>query len=407
MSHSAGRKTAIQTYFSFTNAALGAVAEQVRRLGLKQVECSCSRIPGLRAIVYASGRIVLYSRYSYGNRPWRIKLGELGLITLDQARKEHQSIRARAARGENPKAPTVARLLFRELHEQHYIVQCQSRGKKTLATDLSRYAHWIGPEFGDKRVADITKTQVSRFAIKMQEAGLAASTTRSTISQLGATLEIAIDLDVLSRNPARGLRLPKAQTRRAEHLTVAQMSAFIAAARASNNIVGSYMLIIMALTGTRLGEARAARWEHIRLDEGVWHLPTQKSGEPTDLYLSDLVKRFFRELEPTRRNAFVFPGARGNAQLARPIALFKRLCEQAGIPPTFRIHDLRHAWVSAGVNVGIPLEIMSQGARHSSPVVTRIYSHVEREVLRSAQARIAGLFLGGAAGAQAPAARPA
>lgn len=407
MTRSRECKYPFETHFAFTQGRLKGVAEAVRCLGVKQVECACSVERGLHAITYASGSIVLYSRVSLDRRPQRIRLGELGLITLEQARQQHRAYRLQASRGENPRAPKVAQLLYRDLNAQHYVVQCQSRGKKTLSTDLARYARWIGPEFGDMRVADITKTHVSRFVLKMQEAGLAASTIRSTISQLRCTLDIAVELGVLGRNPATGLRLPRLNNRRTEFLSVAQMQAFTEAAQASEQTVGSRMLIIMALTGARLGEAVAAQWEHIRLAENAWLLPTQKSGRPGVIELSEAVKEVFRELMAVRRNPYVFPGERGNAQLSRPIKLFRRLCKQAGIPSTFRIHDLRHAWVSAGVNAGISLEIMSQGARHSSPVVTRIYSHAERESLRSAQARIAQLYMADAPGASAPERVPA
>jgi hypothetical protein len=43
-------------------------------------------------------------------------------------------------------------------------------------------------------VAAITKTHVSRFVLKMQEAGLAPATIRTIIGQLKTTLDIAVEL---------------------------------------------------------------------------------------------------------------------------------------------------------------------------------------------------------------------
>lgn len=80
----------------------------VKALGLDQVEFSCTAHRGMCAVIYASGRIKLYTRYSYRKSPYRIPLGELGLLTLEQARVLHQRYRLQASQGENPKAPKVS-----------------------------------------------------------------------------------------------------------------------------------------------------------------------------------------------------------------------------------------------------------------------------------------------------------
>lgn len=393
------RKHPFPTHIPFTQTRLRAEAERVQELGLTQVEYSCTNDRGLRAVIYASGRIDLYSRCSYCHRPIRLKLGELGLVTLEQARQQHRAYRLQATQGEDPRAPRLAALLYRDLHEAHYIVQCRSRKKKSLHTDVSRYRNWLGPEFGAVPVSAITPTHINKFVLKMQEAGLAPATIKTTVGQLRTTLALAVELNIVPRNVASGIRLPKVNNRRTEFLTVDQIKAFLVAARACDpdQLVGSRLLMLLALTGARLGEALVAEWSHINLDAGIWHLPTQKSGRPGTIHLSEAAKTVLQEMAGVRCNDYVFPGLRGNVHLARPIRLFRRLCKVAGIPTTFRIHDIRHAWCSAGVHAGIPLEIVSQGARHSSPVVTRIYSHAHEEALRATQATIANLFMPAAA----------
>lgn len=381
------------TAIPFTQTRLKEEAERVKALGLDQVEFSCTVHRGMRAVIYASGRIVLYCRYSYRKLLYCIKLGELGLLTLDQARVSHQRYRLQASQGEDPKAPKLSTLTYRELHAEHYVVQCRARQKKTLHTDLSRHANWLGPEFDAMPVATITKTDVSHFVLKMQEAGKAPATIRMIIGQLKTTLDIGVELGIAPRNVAKGVRLPRVDNRRTAFLEVPQVAAFMAIAQASEQIVGSRMLMLMALTGARLGEARALQWCHLDLTAGTWFLPTQKSGRPGVIHLSEPAKAVIRELESCRRNDYVFPGERGNDQLGRPIRLFKKICQQAGIPEGYRIHDLRHAWCSAGVYAGIPLEVISQGARHSSPVVTRIYSHAHTASLVAAQTVIGALFM--------------
>lgn len=387
------RKLSFQTHIAFTAARLQEETERVRSLGLRQVQYTCKTDPGLQAMLYGTGRIVLYSRYSFLRRPYRDRLGELGLISLAQARQQHRDNRAKAARGENPRQPAKASMLYQELYEAHYLVQCRSRGKKSIHTDESRHRNWLGPAFNHMAVADICKTNVAHLIVQMQEAERAPSFIRSTIGQLGTTLELAVDLGEIDRNPTRGVRTPRVNNRREQFLTAAQVRAFCEQAQTDPNPIGAGKLVLMALTGARLGEATQARWEDVDLEAGIWRLPDQKSGRPGLIYLSEAAKGVIRRMGAYRCNDFVFPSQRGKEKSGRPIRVFRRLCQAAGIPEGFRIHDLRHAWVSAGVNAGVPIEIMSQGARHSSVTVTRLYSHAQRENLAAANQLIANLFM--------------
>ncbi len=67
----------LTTKFRFTKAELQEIAKQVVARGLKQVECCDTESTGLRALVYASGRIVFHSRYILRNIPGTSAMAEL------------------------------------------------------------------------------------------------------------------------------------------------------------------------------------------------------------------------------------------------------------------------------------------------------------------------------------------
>jgi integrase len=393
MTASPPRKYPFPTLIYFTIASLHAEAARLQALGLPQVEYSSKKDPGLKADIYGySGKITLGSRYCLNRRPKKSRLGELGLISLEQARQKHRSNRQLAAQGIDPDAPAVAGMTLNMLHHDHFLVQCRARQKKSLKTDISRYEHWIGPEFGDTLLPDITTTRVNAFVLKMQNAGLAPSSVKKTISQLGSYLTLSVNLDLLTKNVVKAVRLPPVHNRRDEFLTVTQLSSLYRVAMASDNVVGSRRIALMMLTGARCGEIRAAKWADISLSEDVWRLPTQKSGRPGEIYLSEAAKAVIRQLAAVRRNEYLCPGMKSNDQLSPPVKLYKRLCALAGIPKSFRLHDLRHGWVSTSVEAGVPMEIISQGARHSSPSVTRLYSHVHKTSLLAAQEKVAEMI---------------
>jgi len=388
------RKHSFSTQIPFTVTRLREEAARVRAFGLVQVQYNSTTEPGFQAMAYGTEKVVFYSRISLRGRSFRIKIGELGLITIDQAKQQHRANRVLAAQGRDPRQPKTAPMHYRELFWNHYIVQCRSRRKKTIKTDISRHENWIGPALDDLEVTEINKSHVHQLVVKMIDAGLAPATIRTIVGQIRTVLELAVDLGLIDRNPTKGVRTPRVNNRREKCLTADQVRAFFEAAQNDPNVIGSHKLMLSALTGARQGElTNQCRWDQIDLDAGIWHLTDQKSNRPGRIYLSSPAKDVIRRMEAFRCNDFVFPGQRGNERSGRAIRVFRRLCKQAGIPDGFRPHDLRHAWVSAGVNAGIPIEIMSQGARHSSVNVTRIYSHAQPQNLVAANELVANLFM--------------
>lgn len=388
------RKFSFPTRIPFTVTRLRDEAARVKTDGHAQVQYNCSTEPGLQAMVYGTEKVMLYSRISLRGRSFRIKIGELGLITIDQAKQQHRANRVLASQGQDPRQPQTAPIRYRELFWDHYIVQCRSRRKKTIKTDISRHDNWIGPALDDLEVTEINKSHIHQLVVKMIDAGLAPATIRTIVGQIRTVLELAVDLGIIDRNPTKGVRTPRVNNRREQCLTADQVRAFFEAAQNDPNVIGSHKLMLSALTGARQGELiHQCRWSQIDLDAGIWHLTDQKSGRPGKIYLSSPAKDVIRRMEAFRVSDFVFPGQRGNERSGRAIRVFRRLCKRAGIPDGYRPHDLRHAWVSAGVNAGIPIEIMSQGARHSSVTVTRLYSHAQLENLTAANELIATLFM--------------
>jgi hypothetical protein len=256
-------KYQFSTRIPFTVARLRVEATRVQSLGLVQVQFTSETDPGLQAMIYgASGLVVFYSRYSRFCRPFRDKLGELGLISIDQAKQQHRANRVLAAQGHDPRQPKIRSILFKLLFWDHYIVQCRSRCKKTIDTDISRHVNWIGPALDDLAVTEINKSHIHQLVVKMIEAGLAPATIRTIVGQTRTVLELAVDLGIIDRNPTKGVRTPRVNNRRDKCLTPDQVKAFMEVAQDDPNVIGSHKLMLAALTGARDGElTHYCRWD--------------------------------------------------------------------------------------------------------------------------------------------------
>lgn len=99
---------------------------------------------------------------------------------------------------------------------------------------------------------------------------------------------------------------------------------------------------LILLTGCRSGEILRLRWDEVHADR--LELRQTKTGARTVL-LNDLAIAALARLQ--RRSACVFPSpihpGHPRAQIDSP---WKRIKARAELPPTLRLHDLRHTYAS-------------------------------------------------------------
>jgi len=100
----------------FTEEMLTSLARDLksRRLPMDRQQISDDLVTGLRAIITKDGRVTFHASYTLGeSRPFLI-LGEMGKISLTQARELTKTIKALAANGINVQEGLHERLI-REL----------------------------------------------------------------------------------------------------------------------------------------------------------------------------------------------------------------------------------------------------------------------------------------------------
>ena len=156
-----GKRFPHPTTVELTKTLLLQYAQQVASLGLKQIEVCDKRERGLRAIIYASGRVFFHARYFFAHRSRHKKLGEFGLLTIEQARAANRTVRTMLAQGGDPKQERRGRITLRDFFTQHFTEHC---GRKTsFATDISR-AKRLLKEFGDLYLTDFDGTPMQSVA---------------------------------------------------------------------------------------------------------------------------------------------------------------------------------------------------------------------------------------------------
>ncbi len=119
--------------------------------------------------------------------------------------------------------------------------------------------------FGRKRICDIKKSDILRFYNDLQDEGLKYSTIKTFHCMIVPCLELAVEDDVLRKNPGRGcLREFENDADARTALTGKEQEELLGFVRGSNVYAAYYpMLVFMIGTAVRCGEAIGLTWKDV------------------------------------------------------------------------------------------------------------------------------------------------
>ena len=133
--------------------------------------------------------------------------------------------------------------------------------------------------------------------------------------------------------------------------------------------------------------------ENLDGDDPVWVLPPERAKQKrerrfplADPQVLDLLRRRHAQTD-TRRRRSSFPASAPASRCQSVTRLWGLVRDEAGMS-RFTVHDLRHVFVSAGLNDGIPLFTMSELVGHSTTTMTARYGHLASGAAEDAVKRI-------------------
>jgi integrase len=256
--------------------------------------------------------------------------------------------------------------------------------------------HLSGPLKG-KRLLDITPMFLEKLVLKMSKDGSKARTINTTLQALRVPYAYFCRQHRLANALTSIEKVAEAPKERGI-LTADEIGKVIALEGESPRAVAGVLL--GALCGLRLGEARGLQWEDIDETAGTIHichnavdategLKGPKWGSvrevPAPAPVLDALK-LCADVSPWGRSGYVLWNDKASGQ---PIAHgtlpagFKRILRSIGISDAMRkernlcFHGLRHTFVSLTRAASIPDFIVQRMAGHKSMDMTNRYSHTE------------------------------
>ena len=254
----------------------------------------------------------------------------------------------------------------------------------------------------------MVNTQANRVEAKKKPKGLAPKTVRNIHQMIGSAYNLAMEQKLVTRNPADGCALPKAEHKEMQTLPVEQLTSFLREAKDS----GVFALYYIDLTtGLRRGELLGLKWSDIDLEKGdlrvqrqigridgkIIEMPLKTKNVYRALPLStDAIDVLMQQRRKTGNSEWVFPSPTGG--LLSPdsvLHMLHRVLKRAGLPKV-RFHDLRHTFATLALQNGVDIKTVSGMLGHFSAGFTLdTYAHVTTSAKREA-AKTMGNILSGA-----------
>jgi len=327
--------------------------------------------------------VAFYFRYKDARgRQHEVRLGRLGDVTVDQARRRAEQLKAEVSLGGDPvaeKAKLKAVPTVEEFARERYLPHVQERQR--AAHNVEAYLRLrILPAIGRKALDEVTQQDVADMRRKLQAEGLANGTVNRHLATLRAMFNQALKWELYEgKNPGSSPGMLREQ-HRDKYLSPAETQALFRALAADKDETAAAVLALLIVTGARRGEALKARWENVDLERCILTVPRSKSGRTRHIPLSPvavaILQRQLAKRAIHQENPYVFPSARRAGKPVEGIrGAWRRAREAAGLPEDLRVHDLRHSFASARANAGTPLNEIGTVLGHSQLSTTQRYAH--------------------------------
>lgn len=304
-------------------------------------------------------------------------------------------------------------------------------------TTYRRYEQYVSvhfkPALGSKRLTKLTHDDVQAFLNAKRDEkvargkgkapkALAPRTVHHLYVVLGTALTWGVKKGYIAISPMLRVDPPRLPKTEVVPLTAEQTTKLLdVAASEADPLLGLWT--IAAYTGARKGELLGLTWSDVDLDAGTIRIrrslariedarpvysdpKTARSRRVLDLAPDAVaVLRAHQDRQTFDRrglgDAYADLGIVFASELGTPLDTnnvtkrFKRALRRAGLPPTTRLHDLRHGAATMMLEAGETVPTVSEYLGHASPAITMmVYAHAVPGSKKRAAERLGAILRG-------------
>lgn len=260
--------------------------------------------------------------------------------------------------------------------------------------DIEKLTTWIQQTEHLKTPQQIELKDLENFIRWISELGMTPGSQARIISGLRSFFKYCLQEQIITTSPAMLLESPKLKRSLPDVLSFEEISAMINCIDLSKSEGGRNKAIIETLysCGLRVTEAVNLRISCLHLDLGFIRVIGKGDKERLIPIGTDAAKYIETYKNDIRIHLSIKPGNedilflnRRGAKLSRVMIflIIKELARLAEIKKTISPHTLRHSFATHLVEGGADLRAVQEMLGHESITTTEIYTHLDREYLRS------------------------
>ncbi len=242
--------------------------------------------------------------------------------------------------------------------------------REAYTLDLRQFTAWCRtrsfPLFSVRRAG------IETFAGELEARGRARATVTRRLCTIAGFCKYAVEEELLDHSPAAHVRRPRLdQESRATALDRNELGAILVAAGLGPPTEHA-LISLLALNGLRVSEATGADIGHLGLERGHRTLTvTRKGGKVVTIPLAPRTARAIDLVIGERTEGPLFRAADGRRLDRHGAArIVRRATRRAGISKSVSPHTLRHAFITAALDAGVPLRDVQEAASHAGPRTT-------------------------------------
>ena len=231
--------------------------------------------------------------------------------------------------------------------------------REAYILDLRQFTGWCRAR--SLPLFSVRRADIATFARELEGKGRARATVTRRLCTIAGFYKYAVEEELLEHSPA-------------EHALIS----------------------LLALNELRVSEATGADIEHLGLERGHRTVViTRKCGKVVTIPLAPRTARAIELALGERTEGPLFVTADGRRLDRHGAArIVRRVTRRAGIAKHVSPHTLRHAFITAALDAGVPLRDVQEAASHADPRTTMRYDRARTSLDRHATYIVAAFIAG-------------
>jgi integrase/recombinase XerD len=262
-----------------------------------------------------------------------------------------------------------------------YLAGYRGLTREAYTLDLRQFTAWCRAR--SLALFSVRRADIETFARELEARGRVRATVTRRLSTIAGFYKYAVEEELLDHSPAAHVRRPRLDYEsHATALDRNELGALLVAAGLGPPAEHA-LISLLALNGLRVSEATGADIEHMGTERGHRTLViTRKGGKVVTIPLAPRTARAIDLAISERTEGPLFLGSDAKRLDRHGAArIVRRVTRRAGIAKKVSPHTLRHAFITAALDAGVPLRDVQEAASHADPRTTMRYDRARTSLM--------------------------